>query len=63
MVHDAVDRSRRGHGALEDLLPLAEDDVARDRERAPLVALGDQREEDLRLVHVLLEVAEVIAHR
>ena len=60
VMHDPVDRSRRGHRALEDLLPLAEHQVARHDQRAALIALGDQREEHLGLVRSVLQVSEVV---
>ena len=59
-MDEAVDRGRRRHRVLEDPAPLAEDEVARDHDAAPLVALREQREEDLGLVRRLLHVAEVV---
>jgi hypothetical protein len=58
VVHEAVDRRGGGHRVLENLLPLAEDQVACDEHRAALVALGHQREEHLDLVGALLRVRE-----
>src|SRR5208283_3583624 len=57
---DAVDRGGRRHWVAEDLVPLAEDEVARDHERPPLVAFREQREEHVGLGGVLLDVAEVV---
>ena len=59
-MDEAVDRGGGRHGVLEDPVPLAEDEVARDQQRAALVALGEQREEDLGLLGALLDVAEVV---
>ncbi len=60
MVDEAIDGRLRRHGVLEDPIPLAEDEVAGDHDRAPLVALGEEREEDLDLVGGLLDVADVV---
>jgi hypothetical protein len=60
MVHQAVDRRRRGHRVLEDPIPLAEHDVARDDHALAFVARGEEREEHLHLVAALLHVAEVV---
>jgi hypothetical protein len=60
VVHDAVDGGGGRERAAEDLVPLAEDQVARDHERATLVSLGEEREEHLGLGGVLLHVAEIV---
>ncbi len=44
MVDQAVDGGGRGHGILENLLPFAEREVARQHHAASLVALGQQGE-------------------
>src|SRR3954471_1192399 len=62
VVDDAVDGGGGGHRILEDPVPLAEHQIARDDHRASFVALGEKREEDLHLVAVLLDVAKVVAH-
>src|SRR4051794_27488538 len=56
VVDDAVDGGGSGHRILEDPVPLAEHQVARDDHRASFVALGEEREEDLHFVAVLLDV-------
>src|SRR5262249_24463001 len=60
VMDEPVDGCRRRHRALEDPLPLAEDQVSRDDQRAALVPLGHQGEEQLRFVGGLLHVAEVV---
>lgn len=42
VVYEAVDGGGRGHGILEDLLPFAERQVARQHHAALLVAFGQQ---------------------
>jgi hypothetical protein len=59
-VDQAVDRGRGRHRVLEDLIPGAEDKVARDKHGAALVALCHESEEDLDLVRGLLHVADVV---
>ena len=59
-MDDPIDRGSRGHRALKDLVPLGEHDVAGDDERAPLVTLGDQCEQHLGFVGVLLDVAQIV---
>ena len=58
-MNEAVDRRSGGHRVLEDPVPLAEDQVAGDDQGPTFVALGHEREEDLRLVGALLHIAEV----
>ena len=60
MVDDAVDGGGGGHWVFEDLVPLAEDQVAGDDHGASLVALGHEREEDFDFFGALLHVAEVV---
>ena len=60
MVDQAVDGGGRGHGVLEDLLPLAERQVARQHHTAALVAFSQQSEQHLHLLAALLDVAEVV---
>jgi len=60
VVHEAVDGRRGSHGILEDAVPFAEGQVARDEQRPALVALCHQREEDLDLLGALLDVPDVI---
>ena len=60
VVHDAVDGGCRGHRVLEDAIPLGEHEVGRDENALSLVALAEEGEEDLHLVAVLLDVADVV---
>jgi hypothetical protein len=60
VVDESVDGGRCRHGVLEDAIPLREDEVARDDHAAPFVALGEEGEEDLHLIAVLLHVADVV---
>ncbi len=50
-MNEPIDRGRGRHRVLEDPVPLAEDEV---------VALGEEREEDLGLVGGRLDVAEIV---
>src|SRR5581483_7105451 len=60
VVDKAVDRRGGRERILEDPLPLVEHGIARDQHRTPLVAFGEQGEEDFRLLGALADVAEVI---
>ncbi len=60
VVHDPVDGRGGGHGVGEDAFPPGEDQVGRDAQRPPLVAFGDQGEEDLGLFVALGQVAQVV---
>src|SRR5215510_6575646 len=60
VVNEPVDRGGSGHWVLEDPVPLAEHEVAGDDHGAALVALGEEREQHLHLVAVLLDVADVV---
>ena len=59
-MHNPVDRGRGRHGILEDFIPLGEHQVARDDDGLALVSFREEREEDLHLVAVLLDVADVV---
>lgn len=59
-MHEAVDGGHGHHGILEDLVPLAEDEVGGDEDALLLVALGEEGEKDLHLLAGLLGVAEVV---
>jgi len=59
-VHQTVDRRGGSHRVLEDPIPLAEDNVTGDDHGPPLVAFGEEREEDLHLVAALLHIADVV---
>jgi hypothetical protein len=45
----AVDRRHRRHGVLADPRPCGKDQVRRDHDAAPLVALGQERERHLQI--------------
>lgn len=61
-MHDAVDGGQRRHGVLEDACPLREDQVCRQGHAPMLVAFGEQGEQDLHLIAVMLNVADVVEH-
>jgi len=63
VVDEPIDGCRRGHGILEDLLPLAERQVAGQHHTAAFVAFGQQGEEDFHLLPALLYVAQVVDHQ
>ena len=60
VVHDAVDGRGGGHGVATDRIPLGEHDVTGDHDATPLVAFGEQFEQDFRFAVVLLHVADVV---
>src|SRR5919198_243869 len=60
VVNEAVDGRGSRERILEDPLPLTEHEIARDQDRTPLVAFGEQGEEHLRLLGALADVAEVV---
>ena len=60
MVNQTIDRRRRGHGILEDTLPLRESQVARDQHASTLVALRQQSEQNLHLFAALLDITQVV---
>ena len=59
-MYDPVDRGSSRHRVREHLLPLGEDQVRGDAERAALVTLGYQGEQHLRLLCTLRQVAQVV---
>src|ERR1700758_1490846 len=63
VVHQAVDGGSRGHRLLEDAFPFAEDQIAGDHHRVPLVTLSDQREQHLGFFGALFDVPDVIQDR
>ena len=60
VMDQAVDRGRRRHWILKNLLPLGKRQVAADQETAAFVALGQQREQHFHLVPALLDIAQVV---
>src|SRR6201995_4307783 len=61
VVNEPVDRGGGGHRVFEDPVPLAEHEVAGDHHATALVTLGEEGEQHLHLVAVLLDVADVVA--
>src|SRR5688572_24838733 len=60
VVDQAIDGSGCRHLVLEDAVPPAEHQVARDHHRPALIALGEQREQYLGVLRALADVAEVV---
>ena len=60
VVDHPVDGRGCGHWVGEDVLPLGEDQVGRDAQGPAFVALGDEREEHLRLLRTLGQVSQVV---
>ena len=60
VMDQAVDGRGGGHRVFEDLFPLAEGQVAGEEHAAAFIAFGQEGEEDLDLIAVLLDVADVI---
>lgn len=59
MVNESIDRGGGSHGVLEDAVPLAKDEIARD-DGPTLVPFGHEREDHLNLVRALLQIADVV---
>ena len=59
-MDEPVDGSSGGHGILEDLLPVGEGEIAGEQDTAALIAVSQEREQDLHLVATLLDVADVV---
>src|SRR5260370_29545690 len=59
-MDQTVDGGRGCHRVLEDALPVAEHQIAGNQHRAPFVAFGDQREQDLGFFRALFDVANVV---
>ena len=60
VMDDTVDSCGGSHRVFEDLVPLAENQVAGDDHRASLVALSHESEEDFDFFGALLHVANVV---
>ena len=60
MVNEPIDRRRRRHLITKDPIPMRENQIAGDEDRAALVAFGEQREENLGFLGTLLDVADVV---
>ena len=60
MMDESIDRRRRRHLIPEDAIPVREDQIAGDEDRAALVAFGEQRKENLGFLGTLLDVADVV---
>ena len=59
-MHDSVDRRCGGHRVLEDLIPVAEDEIGGYEQGLPLVALSHEREQDFDFLGALADVPDVI---
>ena len=59
-MHEAIDGRGRRHLVPKDPIPLREDQIARDEDRASLVAFGQECEQDLGLFGTLLDVAHIV---
>ena len=55
-----IDGGGRRHLIAEDAVPLAEHEIARQQDRAPFVALREEREQHLGFFGALLDVAQII---
>jgi len=62
VVDKAVNGCRRGHGVLEDVLPLGKGQITGYHQRPPLVALSQEDKKNLHLLPVLLNIADVVAN-
>lgn len=62
MVHQPIYCRCRGHGVLEYDLLFRERQIAGKQHAASFIAMGQQRKQDLHLISVLLNIAEVINH-
>jgi hypothetical protein len=60
VMHQAVDRCGRRHLIAKNAIPLREDQIARDADRAALISLGEEREEDFGLLRTLLDVPHIV---
>jgi hypothetical protein len=60
VMHQPINRRRRGHRILEDRLPAREWQVARQQDAATLVTLRQQQEQHLHLLPALLNIAQVV---
>lgn len=59
-MHHPIDGSCGRHRISEDLVPFAEDQIAGDQDGAPFIAFGEQGEQHLHLLAVLLHIPQVI---
>ncbi len=60
MVNDAVNSGHRGHGVFEDPYPVTEDQIRGYDHASSLVTFGQEREEHLHLIAVVLHVSYVV---
>jgi|GEM_PF-2422616 len=59
-MHEAVDRGQCGHLVFENLIPLRKDEVGTDHDAAALIAFGQECEEHLHFLSVLLHIADIV---
>ena len=62
-MHQPIDRRGGRHLIAEDPIPVREDQIARDEDGAPLVAFGEEREENLSFLGALLDVSDVVENQ
>ena len=59
-MDQAVDGCRGGHCVLEDLLPLAERQIAGQHHTASFISFGQQGEEHLHFFSTLLYISQIV---
>ena len=59
-MHEAIDRCGGRHCILEDLVPFAEGEIARQQHTPAFVAFRKECEQNLHLLATLLYVAQII---
>jgi len=60
MMDQTINGRRRGHGVLEDALPLGKGQIAGNHHTAALIALSQQDKKHFHLLPVVLDIADVI---
>jgi hypothetical protein len=60
VMHQAVNGRHSGHWVLEDLVPFGEHQIAADHHAAPLISLGQKREQHFHLGAVLLHITQIV---
>lgn len=60
VMHEAIDRCCGRHRILEDLVPFAESEIARQQHASAFVAFCKERKQHLHLLATLLHVAQII---
>lgn len=60
-MHDAINGDQSGHGIFENAILLTEDRIGDQHHGFTFVALGKEGEQDLHLIAVLLDIADIIS--